>query len=295
MSNLVPQDPTLQAFLAEQASIQNSGARSFASPLKIDFNGQIGKYTKRYFDEAKGESVKEDFAQEWTGTILSPVFHYYQWKYDPKKSREMRRTREFVDFNEPLEVIHINYDEQDKSKRTQSLGHYASADALKQKYGIVDPDSGDVKYPWRLVESLYIYVHELDQVVNYQFDSATTRDAFWDYKKPSGYRSINGAIVEDVTSFAQVKTTFGSSDSITHPTLKNDDGTPKVYYSGTFKSSSTNAIEELKRIMEVTQELRAWMMSFREERKVLTDLDVAKASALEAPKSDEIDLSQIPF
>lgn len=287
----------INAFLEQESASQRGSGQTFLNPMKIEFNGQLGKYFKRYWDDQKKEMVKEEFVQTWAGTILNPIFHYYKWKYDPKNTKITRKTREFSDFDSQIELLKIDYNEEDKSKRTTSLGFFNGLEELKAKYGIKDPDTGAVKFPWDLNESVYIYVHELDVIVNFHFDSSSTREAFWNYQKESVYKSINGVQDDTIKAFAQVKTRFGTSDVITHPTLKNDDGTPKQYYSGTFSSVGLNTQEELMRIMDFKTQLSAWMQSFKtnksEPAKALTETDVVKA--LPAKSEGDIDLSSIPF
>ena len=286
----------IDRFLAKEEQLQNGNRSTFLSPARIKFNGTTGKFTKKYWDQGQQKMVEEPFLQTWTGTILNPTMHLYAWAYEEGNHVEIK-TREFEDFNGPIELLKIDHGEKDKNKKTTSLGHFQNLTEFKAKFGQTDIATGKTKYPWDLNEVIYIYVHEMNQVVKYVFSSSLTRDEWWDYKKPSVYKVVGGIFDDSIRSFAQVKTEFGGKQ--VESDKKNADGTPKIFYAGTFRTHSMNSMEELEKIMEMSEQLDAWRASFLPNKGIvvpqtaLTESDIVQA--LPRPSEKEINVADLPF
>lgn len=286
MTNQLAPYTDINKFINQSSQTERGGFNTIPSPMKIHLDGKLGAYEKRVYDTDKKELVSEPFPMNWQGTILVPVMHFYQWKFDPSNTKLKFRTREFQEFADTIELLKIDYNAQDKNQRTVVEGSFAGADAFKATYGFYDKLKDKTIYPFELVDSLYIYVHEMDQIVNLQV-KGTSRQAFWEYKKD--YR-----VMDHIKSMVQIKTEFGCSEL-----QKNNAGAE--YYSVLFKTIAQNSDEEMQKIMEMSNNLNRWRESFNVNR---VQVEVAVASepkplteALKPYEQDheEIDVSTIPF
>jgi len=288
MSQLVPTN-NINAYLdymeKKEATIQ--GGKPLPKYVRLD--GNTGVYTIKKYDSSTKESSNENFLDGtgFDGVILTVRF-FCKWKFD-EGAKVNFRTREFQNWDhESIELLKIDYTNKDSNKET--VATYEDYRAFKAKHTKTDELTGKTSSPYDVFVSLYVYVPQLDEVINYRF-KGDTRSAWFDYQ--------NNWKLGNERHISQVLTHFGVSDKKELATKNAETGKPNFYFAGTFLSIRKNSDSEMVKVMHFVSELMAWIRSFdnsisSEDETVGATVMVDSLNYL-APPTDEIDLSQIPF
>lgn len=213
-------------------------------PCGIRFHGDTGKYSLSYFDAQARETAFVNDIGLPHGVILA-VRWLCKWKFDPNGHYDIL-TREFEAFkSEPIELLKIDRNAaRDAEFQTT---RYEDYQAFKLAMGMKDPITGDVKYPFDLTASIYLFAPQLEnpqgaKVFRYRF-AGSTRSAFFDYLK--------GGVAEYVT-------VLGVSDPQEMATKDEKTGEAKTFYTGTF--TRMEVPPEMRRgVMDAYKEIRQWL------------------------------------
>ena len=266
------------SFVKQMAALRGNTTGT-QSPKMLRLDGNTGEYVIKHWNNEAKQSEDKPFATPFLGTVI--LYKYFvQWKYKTTPEGIKIMSREFSSVkDEKLELLKIDYNKQNK---TEVMGVYDSYGAFKEAVKTVDPITKKEAFPFDFWVTLYVYVHELGEVVRFKF-KGSTRSAWFDYN--SGYR-LDMADVEDI---CQVTTEFGTLKEEKPKSSTQEEA--DSYYSGTFKTVRVNSEIEMLEIMKSARYLAAWIASFNKESSHEEEIVIQK----EEPQVHEIDVSQIPF
>lgn len=270
---LTAEDLAWQKYVQAQQELTPTRA---PRPCGIKFHGDTGKYSLSYYDPKIKETAFQDIPSPWTGVVIA-VRYLVRWKYD-EKSRYDIVSREFMSFrHEPITVMKIDRETRDGEFQETRYADYAD---LKAKLAMPIPMTEEVRYPFDLVASVYVFSPDLTnpqgaRVFRYRF-AGTTRNAFFDYMR---------AGVSDCL------TTFGASEPQDMPT-KAQDGKKKIYYTGTFVRGEIPKTMRMD-IIKAHEELSLWLNE-GPKRRSMPEIAVQESRAAELPAPPVEDDSNVP-
>lgn len=250
-NQLVPTTST-QDFLNYMANLESKDMKSAPRPLQLSLHGKTGFYLTSKWNEEKKEREDVVFGTGggFIGTVLATRY-FVQSKFKPDAPKFFK-TREFSSFeNDEIVLLAIEPKAEEKVKEIATYHDYHE---FKEKKTVTDADTGETSYNYDLHVSLYIYVHEIDQVVNLQM-KGTSRSAWFDYNR--AYRKG----FPEVVTMVQVKTEFGRQEE------KNENvkGEPMTYYRATMATVGKNTEADLIKLMEATRALFDWMNGWQRQ------------------------------
>lgn len=289
--------PQVNSFIRRMAERERTNVRQAPKPSIVSMNGNTGIFSIDRWDATTKQHNAEPLGGSFTGSIVA-VKYFCQSKYK-EGARKFWKTKEFSSWTVPVTLQCID---QDSEPKVQDVSTYPTYKEFKKARTLVDQDTGEDIYNYALHASLYVYMHSLDQVVCFQ-SKVGGNNGLFDY-----FRSYQ--VGNDAEALVQAKTVFSSAEEVSE-TLKNEDGTPKKFFSLQFATEGLNSDAELQRLEEIVNELDRWFAPQEEtktqvvvlpaEHKAATHLDALKAAKMvEEPSdaqmaSDKIPLDQIPF
>jgi len=280
--SLISTSGGVSSFVKQMAALRGTSSGT-PSPKMLRLDGNTGEFVLKSWNNETKQSEDKPFATPFQGTVI--LYKYFvQWKYKTTPEGIKIMSREFTSFkDEKLELLKIDYNQQSK---TEVIGTYENYGAFKEAVKTVDPITGKESFPFDFWVTLYVYAHELGEVVRFKF-KGTTRAAWFDYN--NGYR-LDMADIEDI---CQVTTEFGTKkeDKPKSSTQEEAD----TYFSGTFTTSRVNTEVEMIEIMKSAKYLASWMASFNKEATHSDQEEYIPVGSTEVAPVSEIDLSQVPF
>lgn len=266
-------------FVKQMAAMRGGSLGNNAGPRVVRLDGNTGLFVQKVWNKEENKSEVKQLKTPFQGTVL--LYRYFvQWKFGTAADGQKIQSREFSNMDsDPIELLRIDYNQ----NKTESLGSWSNYKAFKEAKKQVDTTTGKESYPFDFWCTLYVYIHESDEIIRLKF-KGDSRSAWFDYN--SAYRRDMDVadIVELITEFSSVKEEMAKSAS---------QAEAKSYYRASFKTLRKSTVPELQKIMEATLFLGKWMQSFEKEE--MKQEENIVASGYVEPKKDEIDISSIPF
>jgi hypothetical protein len=261
-------------------------------PIYVTIDGNTGIWNEERFNQQEQKKVKVPFhtGSEWNGSILAIRWFAQQAYVEGKQSKVKRRTREFTNWDDKVEVLEIDYSK-NQAERTKSLVTFNSYKEFKDwvaaEYGMAVNKALAAKesipqqdeYSYDLWASVYVYDFELGRIVNVKLKSMS-RKAVFDYRN-------EWKQVFEVDSISQVLTNFSSVEF----------DKPIHYYAAKLRGVRVLDEGEQGKVREAITQLYSWMKSFENEKpqEEKPHEPVAVISDAGQVQVEEIRLEDIPF
>lgn len=265
---------SIEDFVHQMSAMRGEKTGS-GSPKIVRLDGNTGQYVVKGWNQETKKSEDTPFSTPFNGTVI--LYRYFvQWKFGTTQKDIKLMSREFASFDHKIELLKIDYG----TNKTEVVDTWQDYKAFKEAKKRLDPDTGKESYPFDFWCSLYVYIHETNEIIRYKF-KGDTRSQWFDYQK--AYKGQLGAIdlVQVVSSFGTEKEDMPASASQKEA---------KFYYRGTFDSVRLNTTEEMQKIMTGTAFLAKWMQGFEKAEETEPVQEASSTTTVES-----IDLSSIPF
>lgn len=293
MNSLVPTD-NLEHFIVFMGNREKKDLTQAPRPASVKMNGNTGRYSMSVWNKDEKKFDVKELGEGLIGTVLDETA-FAKSKYEDG-AREYWRTREFSSQKEPVELLHINNDAKDAKDKTKVVASYPSYHDFKLNNTSINPTTKKETYGFDYWVSLYVYIHEMDQVVNIQM-KGSSRGAWFDYKK--SYAGNTGA-----QALVQVKIQFASDKNppVTKKVVEEGD---KTTFHASFTTLGLNSHEELMKVASTTQALFQWKAAWEAQNghvdeepiKVVATPEPHYSPELQAKVDtmNEIKLEDLPF